>query len=185
MGLKRIADKSTGFLLLLLIIFVLFSLKPSAPLSGFADSPCPQPAFVQIEGAVQNPGVYPFCAPPTLRELIRKAGGLRQGSDALDMLTYPSIASGKRVSLVYDGKGYQIFQSEMSPFHKVTLGIPISLNQTSEEGFTAIPGIGQKLARTIVEERTKKGGFKDLQEFKGVPGIGQKLYARIRPYLSL
>jgi competence protein ComEA len=183
MGLNRINDKSAGLLLLLLVIIAIFFLKGLSTHTGVADVPCPNPIFVQVEGDVQYPGAYPFCSPPNLKELIRKAGGLRHvPSDAVADRT---LIEGTKVTLHYDGKSYEISESEMSPFQKITLGIPISLNRESEEGLTAIPGIGQSLAKTIVAERANRGGFKELDELRSVPGIGQKLYARIKPYLTL
>ena len=74
--------------------------------------------------------------------------------------------------------------SEMSAFYKTTLGIPIYLNSESEMGLTAIPGIGLGLAKAIVEERTKRGGFKSLDELLSVNGIGEKLYRKVTPYLT-
>jgi competence protein ComEA len=183
MGLNRINDKSAGLLLLLLIIIAMFFFKGLPTHPRVADAPCPNPIFVQVEGDVQHPGAYPFCAPPNLKELIRKAGGLRHiPSDAVPDRTF---IEGTKVTLNYDGKRYEIYESEMSPFHKITLGIPISLNRESEEGLTAIPGIGRSLARAIVVERANRGGFKGLDELRSVPGIGQKLYAKIKPYLTL
>ena len=73
----------------------------------------------------------------------------------------------------------------MSAFYKFTLGIPLSLNEESEEGLTAIPGIGPGLAGVIVNERNKRGGFKDLDEIKTIYGIGEKVYKKIAPYIRL
>jgi competence protein ComEA len=67
----------------------------------------------------------------------------------------------------------------------MTLGLPISVNRESEEGFTALPGVGKNMAKAIVEERAKRGGFKSLDEIMGIPGIGPKFYARMKPYLTL
>jgi competence protein ComEA len=183
MGLNRINEKSEGLLLLLLIIIAIFFLKGLPIHPEVADVPCPNPIFVEVEGDVQHPGAYPFCSPPNLKELIQKAGGLRHvPSEAVADRTF---IAGTKVTFNYVGKRYEISESEMSPFHKITLGIPISLNRESEEGLTAIPGIGESLAKRIVAERVTRGGFKELDELRGIPGIGQKLYARIKPYLTL
>jgi competence protein ComEA len=183
MDLNRINDRSAGLLLLLLIIVAIFYLKPLLTPAGFADVPCPKPVFVQVEGDVRHPGAYPFCSPPNLKDLIRKAGGLRFGSP--DSVPDRKLSEGTKVILRYDGKRYEVFESEISAFHKTTLGIPISLNRESEEGLTAIQGIGKNLAKTIVAERARRGGFKELDELRSIPGIGQKLYARIKPSLTL
>jgi competence protein ComEA len=67
----------------------------------------------------------------------------------------------------------------------MTLGIPISLNTESEEGLTALPGIGRTISKAIVEERARRGGFKSLDEVMGIPGVGPKVYARMKPHLTL
>ncbi len=72
-----------------------------------------------------------------------------------------------------------------STFHKITLEIPVSINRESIEGLTAVPGIGPKIAYSIVRERGKRSGFKSLDEIKSVRGIGPALYAKIKPYIGL
>ena len=74
---------------------------------------------------------------------------------------------------------------EISAFYKITLGLPICLNSESEMGLSAIPGIGLGLAKAIVAERTKRGGFKSLGELRSINGIGEKLHRKITPYLTL
>ena len=76
-------------------------------------------------------------------------------------------------------------KSEISAFHKVTLGIPVNINSESVEGLTAIPGIGNSLALTIEKERIKRKGFKDINELKTIHGIGEKLFLKIAPYVRL
>ena len=76
-------------------------------------------------------------------------------------------------------------QEEISSFNKITLGLPVSINMETEEGLTAVPGIGPVTAKSIVKERTSRGGFKTLEELKSVRGIGDKTYNKIITYVSL
>ena len=80
---------------------------------------------------------------------------------------------------------YHPEKDSMSAFHKITLGIPININKESVEGLTAIPGIGNSLARKIKEERIKRNGFTDINELKAIPGIGEKLFSKISPFVTL
>lgn len=73
----------------------------------------------------------------------------------------------------------------MSAFYKITLGIPISLNNESVNGLTAIPGIGPRIASSIVRERAKREGFQQMDEILSIPGIGPKLYRKAARYLTL
>lgn len=179
---QRIGERTAGLLVLLLILFLLHLVQPAPHTLGAAQIPCRVPVFVQIEGEVRNPGIYAFCEPPTLRALIQKAGGLRKGK-ALpeDQALVPNAG----VSLTDEGGQIRIRQSEIASFFKITLGIPISLNRESEEGLTALPGIGSQTARALAEERARRGGFRSLDEILGVAGIGPETYAKIKPYVTL
>ena len=74
---------------------------------------------------------------------------------------------------------------KMSPFQRLTLGIPISVNTDTATGLTAIPGIGPKTAAAIVGARERKGGFTQLNELLSIRGISASLYGKISPYLTL
>ncbi len=49
---------------------------------------------------------------------------------------------------------------------------PLDLNAASEEELTALPGIGEELARRIVEYREAGGPFESVEELTEVSGIG-------------
>jgi competence protein ComEA len=95
------------------------------------------------------------------------------------------LSSGRRIEVMGKGEKTKIIESEMSPFHKITLALPIWLNSETIEGLTAVPGIGLKTAGNIVFERAKKGGFKRLEDLRSVKGIGPVMYDKIRLYLAL
>jgi competence protein ComEA len=114
--------------------------------------------------------------------LIERAGGLRQGElPSADRRLTPNSG----ITVGKEGEALRVQSGEIPSFYRVTLGLPISINLESEEGLTAVPGIGKNVAKTIVEERTKRGGFKNLDELMGVPGIGPKFYAKMKPHLAL
>ena len=49
---------------------------------------------------------------------------------------------------------------------------PLDLNAAAEEELTALPGIGEALARRIVEYREANGPFESVEELTEVSGIG-------------
>ena len=198
----RIDHGPIGYLLLLLTLLVIHFLKPaltpSMP-SGPADK---GQLFIQVGGDVKSPAVYAFKSPPNLRRLITRAGGLRYDRGLPNQFEDLPISSGMEVMVHLEekqplahkseappssasGGAWVVKVREMSAFYKITLGIPICLNSESEMGLTALPGIGLGLAKAIVEERTKRGGFKSLGELLSINGIGEKLYRKITPYLIL
>jgi competence ComEA-like helix-hairpin-helix protein len=74
---------------------------------------------------------------------------------------------------------------EISAFHRLTLGIPISINRDTAHGLTAVPGIGPKTAAAIVRAREREGGFTQLKDLMSIRGISASIYHKISPYLTL
>jgi competence protein ComEA len=60
----------------------------------------------------------------------------------------------------------------------------VNINTASVEQLAALPGIGEKLAARIVEQRQKSGGFRSVQELMTVKGIGEKNLARLESQLT-
>jgi len=57
------------------------------------------------------------------------------------------------------------------------------LNQIDKETLIRLPGIGEKIAKRIIEYRQKYGSFKDLQELRKVKGIRTSTYEKLKDFL--
>lgn len=60
----------------------------------------------------------------------------------------------------------------------------IEINQASWVEWAQLDGIGEKLARRIVEDRTQRGPFKSIDDISRVRGLGTKLIEKLRPFLK-
>jgi len=172
-------------LLLLLLLVALTVMKGNFSLAGTEGACCEKKVFVQISGDVVRPGVYGFCEPPDLNALLVRAGGLISGSESTRTSTGILFSSGADIYVRCRERGLQVIQDEMSSFYKITFGMPVSLNRETQEGLTAIPGIGSGIARAIVRKRNERGGFQSIDDILSIQGIGPALYGKIRPYLVL
>ena len=181
----EINDRATGFLVLLSFLFIPYILNavitPARPTEASGEGDF----FVEVIGDVKSPGVYRFDHPPRIMDLMDKAGALILDMTHSQGFIEGPLSTGKVITVHQEGSYTRLVISEMSAFYKMTLGIPISLNEESETGLTALPGIGPGLAKAIVRERSKQGGFQRLRDVLSVKGIGPKLYERIRPYVVL
>ena len=61
----------------------------------------------------------------------------------------------------------------------------IRVNEADAEELTALPGIGETLARAIIEERNAHGPFRYAEDLCAVKGIGSSTLARFRGMLDL
>jgi competence ComEA-like helix-hairpin-helix protein len=62
----------------------------------------------------------------------------------------------------------------------------VNVNQADWVTLSLVPGVGEKMAKAIVDARLARGGkFESLDDLLEVKGIGDKMLEKLRPYLSL
>ncbi len=59
----------------------------------------------------------------------------------------------------------------------------VDINSADWSEIVILPGVGEKLARAIVDYRRESGPFDSVAEIKEVPGIGEKKLEQLRPFL--
>lgn len=60
----------------------------------------------------------------------------------------------------------------------------VDINSAEIGEIVVLPGVGEKLAKTIVEYRRDTGPFDSIQSITEVPGIGEKKLEALLPYLA-
>ncbi len=60
--------------------------------------------------------------------------------------------------------------------------VRVDINSAGREELTLLPGIGDKTARIIIEDREKNGPFAAVGDLSRVKGIGRSTVERIIPY---
>lgn len=115
---------------------------------------------IYISGAVNNPGYYPVFSGDKLDDLIRAAGGLKNGSSDVDV----ELTIGK---------------SESSETQK------IDINRAALWLLEALPGVGETKAQSIIDYRQKHGLFRDTDELLNVPGFGESGFEDIKDLITV
>jgi competence protein ComEA len=185
--------------LLALALFATLYLK-------FYHSPLPAPKeetyseiAIEVVGEVHTPGIYLFRNPPTLKEAIDRAGGVKGAflqentslSDVLETGTRVAI-SREPPSSVTSGQPnrgnpdtVRIKLGRMEANKLLVFSIPLDLNRASVEDLCLVPGIGESLAREIVTYRRRKSGFRSVEELKNVTGIGDHNWKSFQTYFKV
>jgi len=180
------SDLHTGLSILILILLAGWAIKYALSVQGIrGPEGGNRDIFVGIEGPVKKPGVYCFEKEPSLRELIRRAGGFRDGSNDDDYGSFPAFAQGTMVHISTKLGHRKVSTEPLPAAYRVTLMIPISMNEASHEELIAIPEIGPALARRIIDHRSRYGPFTAIDELTAVPGIGKVRLSRIRPFVKI
>jgi competence ComEA-like helix-hairpin-helix protein len=61
----------------------------------------------------------------------------------------------------------------------------VNVNTASVEELQRLPGVGESRAQALVEARTRRGGFKSVDELVEVKGIGAASLEKLRPHVTL
>ncbi len=73
----------------------------------------------------------------------------------------------------------------MAAGKRLALGIPIDINLSSMQDLVLVPGIGEKTAEKILDQRNTTGKFTKLDELMLVKGIKEKRFEKLRRYLCI
>lgn len=131
--------------------------------------------FVDIKGAVKNPGVYQMKAGDRVKDALEAAGGLTAEADSQkvnlakrleDQMVIVVPKVGEEATEIPAG----VTSKEASKEGKV------NINTATVEELKTLKGVGEKKAEAIIEYRKKNGSFQTKEDLMKVRGIGKKLF---------
>jgi competence protein ComEA len=76
-----------------------------------------------------------------------------------------------------------IVVTKIASAERLALGMPLDINQVTEDELLLITGIGQATAEKILDLRSKLGRFRNIEQLMEIKGIKEKKLAKIRKYL--
>lgn len=132
--------------------------------------------LVYISGAVKNPGVYAMTPPVTVMEAITAAGGVIPYA-ALDTLSLAeNVEAGAHIHVPFQ------FQGDVQELLRPQ---KVPINTATVDELQQVKGIGEAMAKRIVQYRETHGAFQTLEDIKKVKGVGERTFERWRDSLCL
>ena len=131
--------------------------------------------FVDVTGAVNNPGVYSLTGRSRVIDAIKAAGDSAPGADLSTINLARVLNDGEQIyvdSTVVNSSGQRVSK-------KVSSG-PININRATLRQLDALDGIGPVIAGRIIEYRKKNGSFLTVDDLQKVSGIGAAKFTQIK-----
>ena len=175
----------------------------------------PKNVYVDIKGAVNNPGVYEISEDKKVIDVVKLAGGLTKEADT-SMINLAKKVSNEMVIIVYTVDEVKKEQAENSIIKIVekecvcpkidndacikqdikennsndttSIGSEnkiININNATFSELLTITGIGESKAKAIIEYREENGSFKSKEDIMKVTGIGESLYEKIKDSITI
>lgn len=144
-----------------------------------------QPIYVHISGAVALQGLYKMRKNDRLIDLIRLSG-VKSFADLDSLNLGEALFDGQRIiiqgkTVTLDNNG-QPSIAEKSSGHAVN---KININRADEKELDSLPGIGQTMAKRIVELRKQKGNFFSVDSLKEIEGMTAKKFEKIKGLITV
>ncbi|MBO5241290.1 MAG: helix-hairpin-helix domain-containing protein [Lachnospiraceae bacterium] len=159
-----------------------------AQISGTAEE---SPIYVQVTGAVKQPGVYELPKGARVFEAIEKAGGMTEDAKAESINQALEVSDGDMIVL-YTQQEWQQMQAGTGadePAQSASSGSEddgrININTASLEQLCGISGIGQSRAQSIITYREQNGAFGSIEEIMKVSGIKEGLFQKIKDKIKV
>lgn len=131
--------------------------------------------FVDVTGAVNNPGVYSLKGSSRVIDAIKAAGDSAPGADLSTINLARVLNDGEQIyvdSTVVNASGKRVSK-------KLPTG-PININRATASQLDRLDGIGPVIAGRIVEYRKVNGSFLTVEDLQKVSGIGAAKFAQIK-----
>lgn len=137
--------------------------------------------FIDVSGAVVNPGVYELPADARIYEAIERAGGLLPDADKDSLNQAEKLSDGQKVRVYTSAEAETMAVAGEAADPKAPRDNSIvNLNTADETGLMTLPGIGEAKAKDIIAYRTEQGGFKSIEEIKNISGIKDAVFNKIK-----
>lgn len=154
--------------------------------------------YVDVKGAVKDPGVYLVSAGERVIDAIEKAGGLKKNANTSNINLAKRLES-EMVIVVYTNTEVKKGSVKSSCDTECNCEVieinncieneensaKVNINTASIEELMTLSGIGESKAKSIISYREENGDFKSIEELKNVSGIGDSLYEKIKDVITV
>lgn len=133
---------------------------------------------VDVQGAVNKPGVYHLKERTIVLDALQMAGGTKNDADL------KQINQAKRLK-----DQMQIYVPSKTEKRPTGYGSAekeaVNINTATVDDFKKVTGVGPKKAEKIIAFREQHGDFKDLNDLKKVSGFGEKTIEKLKDQLTV
>lgn len=150
--------------------------------------------YVDISGAVKQPGVYQLPEGSRLFDLLKQAGGLTEDAAIQTVNQAMIIQDQQKIIILTQNQAQSIdteninnngYLEEKSDEKSSKEAGKININQADLTQLQQLSGIGEKKAQAIIDYRNENGSFKTIEDLAKVTGIGEKTVEKLRDSITI
>ncbi len=132
---------------------------------------------ISVVGRVRSPGLVTVPQGARVADVLRAAGGPEPGAD---------IGALNLARKVTDGEQLAVGIPAPPPAPETpAAAAKLDLNTATADQLDTLPGVGEVMAKRIVQWRTDHGGFTKVEQLRDVDGIGESKFQKLREKVTV
>lgn len=136
---------------------------------------------VDVEGAVNAPGLYALPADSRVGDAVQAAGGLAASARPGAANLAQKLTDGEQVIIPTIEETQDTTQAGTgSAGTSSKRDGKININTASAEELQELSGVGPALSERIIDYRESKGRFSSIEDLQNVSGIGEMRFANLK-----
>ena len=161
----------------------------------------PEEIYVDVCGAVVQPGVYAMKSDSRVFQAIEAAGGFLPDAAGTSINQACALSDGQQIYVptkeeaekgmagqpsggaADPGTGGAV--TEAAGTGETQDSGTVNLNTADSAALQTLPGIGEAKAQAILAYREEKGGFSGTEELMNVPGIKESTFSKIKDKIAV
>lgn len=138
-----------------------------------------QKIYVTVAGEVNNPGMYEMTTDNRINDAIEKAGGFTENAYTDNINLAQKLTDEQYINVPSTTPD----TTEVAPSSSFN-GI-VNINTATVDELCRLPGIGEEIAKRIIEYRENAGNFKRIIDIQNVEGIGTEKFNKIKNNITI
>lgn len=160
--------------------------------------------FIDIKGAVKNPGVYKLEKGSRVIDAINVSGGLLKNANTMYMNLSKVLFDSDIIKVYTNDEIEEAFKEEKVEIiepciceevicdldnneqnNDKNVNSKININTASVQELDTLNGIGEAKAKAIFEYRNSNGNFSKIEDIMNVSGISETLFEKIKAFITV
>jgi len=147
--------------------------------------------YIDISGAVVNPGVYELKEGDRVIDVLKVCGGLSVEADRSwvdqNINRARPLKDGEKIYIPSKLESEKLKVKSVDGSKQIlgSINQMVNINKATVAELDRLPGVGPAIAQRIIDYRQEKGGFVSVEEIKLVSGIGDKMFENIKDLIEI
>jgi competence protein ComEA len=150
---------------------------PSARPAAEARAAPPPGLVISVIGRVRSPGLVTVPQGARVADVLKAVGGPEPGADMAALNLARKVTDGEQLAVG--------IPAPPAPPDAPQADAKVDLNTATANQLDTLPGVGEVMAKRIVQWRTDHGGFTKVEQLRDVDGIGESKFQKLREKVTI